>query len=130
MTDSTAAREEMVERQVAARGVRSERVLDAMRTVPREAFLPARLREFAYDDTPLPIAEGQTISQPYIVGLMAEALQLEGHEKILEIGAGSGYAAGVLGKIAATVYTIERIGVPLQPLPDTKLLKNFLGSRR
>ena len=76
------AREEMVERQISARGVRSRQVLNAMRRVPREAFLPGRLAEFAYDDTPLPIAEGQTISQPYIVAFMVEALDLKGGEKV------------------------------------------------
>ena len=81
-----------------------------MRKVAREAFLPENLREFAYEDSPLPIAEGQTISQPYIVALMAEALLLEGGEKVLEIGTGSGYAAAVLAEIAAEVYTVERIG--------------------
>ena len=103
-------RDEMVEHHIAARGVRSTRVLQAMRKVPREAFLPEDLREFAYEDSPLPIAEGQTISQPYIVALMAEALLLEGGEKVLEIGTGSGYAAAVLAEIAAEVYTVERIG--------------------
>ena len=104
------ARENMVERQVARRGVRSPLVLDAMRTVPREAFLPDSLREFAYEDSPLPIAEGQTISQPYIVALMTEALDLQGGEDVLEIGCGSGYAAAVLSRIARNVYTVERIG--------------------
>jgi protein-L-isoaspartate(D-aspartate) O-methyltransferase len=103
-------REEMVERNVAARGVRDEFVLGAMRKVPRELFLPKKLREFAYEDTPLPIAGEQTISQPYIVAFMAEALMLKGGEKILEVGAGSGYAAAVLSGIAADVYTVERIG--------------------
>ena len=103
-------RDEMVEHHIAARGVRSTRVLQAMRKVAREAFLPENLREFAYEDSPLPIAEGQTISQPYIVALMAEALLLEGGEKVLEIGTGSGYAAAVLAEIAAEVYTVERIG--------------------
>lgn len=78
----------MVERAIFARGVRSELVLNAMRKVPREAFLPAELQEFAYEDSPLPIAGGQTISQPYIVAFMSEALALEGGERILEIGAG------------------------------------------
>ena len=108
--DFAKLRDEMVERQVAQRGVRSHVVLDAMRTVPREAFLPEHLREFAYEDAPLPIAEGQTISQPYIVALMTEALALEGGEKVLEIGTGSGYAAAVLSRIAKDVYTVERIG--------------------
>ena len=100
----------MVEEAIFARGVRSELVLDAMRNVPREAFLPQRLREFAYEDAPLPIEGEQTISQPYIVAFMTEALALEGGERVLEIGAGSGYAAAVLSEIAGEVYTVERIG--------------------
>jgi protein-L-isoaspartate(D-aspartate) O-methyltransferase len=100
----------MVEHHIFARGVRSELVLEAMRTVPREIFLPPDLREFAYEDAPLPIDAEQTISQPYIVALMADALQLRGGEKVLEIGAGSGYAAAVLSEIASDVYTVERIG--------------------
>jgi protein-L-isoaspartate(D-aspartate) O-methyltransferase len=103
-------RDEMVKHHVAARGVRSGNVLEAMRKVKREAFLPTNLQEFAYEDSPLPIAEGQTISQPYIVALMVEALALEGGERVLEIGTGSGYAAAVLAEIAADVYTVERIG--------------------
>ena len=85
-------------------------VLEAMRSVPREEFLPDNLREFAYEDSPLPIAAGQTISQPYIVAFMVEALNLRGGERVLEIGAGSGYAAAILAQIAARVYSIERIG--------------------
>jgi protein-L-isoaspartate(D-aspartate) O-methyltransferase len=107
--DYTALRLEMVEDQVLARGVRSDKVLDAMREVPREQFVPEELREFAYEDSPLPIAAGQTISQPYIVAFMAEALNLHGGESVLEIGAGSGYAAAVLARIAGRVYTIERV---------------------
>jgi protein-L-isoaspartate(D-aspartate) O-methyltransferase len=103
-------RKEMVERNIVTRGVRDELVLEAMRKVPRELFLPKSLREFAYEDSPLPIAGEQTISQPYIVAFMAEALMLKGDEKILEIGAGSGYAAAVLSEIAAHVYTVERLG--------------------
>lgn len=103
-------RAQMLERHILHRGVRSEPVLAAMRSVPREAFLPPELREFAYEDTPLPIAEGQTISQPYIVAMMTEALELKGGEKVLEIGTGSGYAAAVLSRIARDVYTVERIG--------------------
>jgi nucleotide-binding universal stress UspA family protein len=95
-TSFPSLRKEMVTRDIAARGVRDELVLDAMRKVPRELFLPEKLREFAYDDTPLPIAGEQTISQPYIVAFMAEALMLKGGERVLEIGAGSGYAAAVL----------------------------------
>lgn len=108
--DYSRLREEMVDLQVAGRGVRSERVLEAMRKVPRERFLPQGVREFAYEDSPLPIDADQTISQPYIVAFMIEALALSGGEKVLEIGAGSGYAAAVLAEIAGEVYTIERIG--------------------
>jgi len=109
MSDYSKLRERMVKRQIAGRGVRSERVLKAMRKVPRERFLPRGQGVFAYDDSPLPIGDGQTISQPYIVAYMAECLALEGGEKVLEIGTGSGYAAAVLAEIAAEVYTIERI---------------------
>ena len=109
MADPTNLRNEMVERQIVARGIRSRLVLEAMRKVPREAFVPERLREFAYEDYPLPIAAGQTISQPYIVALMTEALGLKGGETVLEIGTGSGYAAAVLAEIAREVYTVERI---------------------
>ena len=108
-------RAQMVERNVTARGVQDELVVEAMRKVPRELFLPKNLREFAYDDSPLPIAGEQTISQPYIVAVMVEALLLKGGEKVLEIGAGSGYAAAVLSEIAGDVYTVERLG----PLADT-----------
>ncbi|MDX1623943.1 MAG: protein-L-isoaspartate(D-aspartate) O-methyltransferase [Gemmatimonadota bacterium] len=101
-------RRRMVESQIAGRGIRDPAVLDAMRTVPREAFIPEELAEFAYQDRPLPIAEEQTISQPYIVALMADLLELEPDDRVLEVGTGSGYAAAVLGRIAAEVYTIER----------------------
>jgi protein-L-isoaspartate(D-aspartate) O-methyltransferase len=110
MTDLSKLREDMVKNQIAARSIRSEAVLGALRKVPREAFLPERLREFAYEDSPLPIASGQTISQPYIVALMTDALDLAGGERVLEIGTGSGYAAAVLAEIAAEVYTVERLG--------------------
>jgi protein-L-isoaspartate(D-aspartate) O-methyltransferase len=99
----------MVRNHVAARGVRDELVLAAMAAVPRERFVPERVRELAYEDRPLPIAAGQTISQPYIVAFMVEALALRGGEKLLEVGAGSGYAAAVLAEIAKDVYTIERV---------------------
>jgi protein-L-isoaspartate(D-aspartate) O-methyltransferase len=105
-----ALRNEMVDRDIAARGVRDELVLGAVRKVPRELFLPEGLREFAYEDSPLPIGGEQTISQPYIVAFMAEALMLKGGESVLEIGAGSGYAAAVLSEIAAKVYSVERVG--------------------
>jgi protein-L-isoaspartate(D-aspartate) O-methyltransferase len=110
MNTASQLRENMVDHQIAARGVRSELILDAMRTVPREHFLPPDMQEFAYEDSPLPIDANQTISQPYIVALMVEALALSGGERVLEIGAGSGYAAAVLGRIAGDVYTVERIG--------------------
>lgn len=109
MTDYQKQRENMVRFQIARRGVKSQRVLDAMRSVPRERFLPSVRADFAYDDSPLPIGQGQTISQPYVVAFMADALELEGGEKVLEIGTGSGYAAAVLAEIVADVYTIERI---------------------
>ena len=101
-------RERMVERQLARRGIRDPAVMRAMRNVPRDRFVPADLVEFAYDDTPLPIEADQTISQPYIVALMADALELEPDDKALEIGTGSGYAAAILAEIAAEVFTIER----------------------
>ncbi len=110
MPDFEKLRRHMVENHIAARDIRSKLVLDAMSKVRREAFVPKELQEFSYEDTPLPIGEGQTISQPYIVALMTEVLLLNGGEKVLEIGAGSGYAAAVLGEIAGEVYSIERIG--------------------
>jgi protein-L-isoaspartate(D-aspartate) O-methyltransferase len=103
-----AERQRMVDRQIAARGIRDARVLAAMSRVPREKFLREGLAEFAYKDTPLPIESDQTISQPYIVAYMAEALGLKGGEKVLEIGTGSGYAAAVLAEMAGEVYTVER----------------------
>jgi protein-L-isoaspartate(D-aspartate) O-methyltransferase len=107
MADSSTARERMVRRHLAARGIQDPAVLAAMRSVPREAFLPAELAEFAYEDAPLPIAQGQTISQPYIVALMTELLELPSHARVLEIGTGSGYQSAVLGEMAAEVYSIE-----------------------
>ena len=88
-------------------GITDARVLRAMRKVPREAFVPADLRARAYEDNPLPIGEGQTISQPYIVAFMSELAALDGHERVLEIGTGSGYQAAILGELAREVYTIE-----------------------
>src|SRR6185503_8513655 len=108
LADLAALRDEMVSRQLQARGISDGRVLRAMREVPREEFVPPELVEFAYEDSPLPIFEQQTISQPYIVALMAEALELQPGDKVLEIGAGSGYAAAVLGRVAGEVWTIER----------------------
>lgn len=100
-------REDMVKTQIEARGVRDKRVLQAMRKVERHKFVPKKLRLLAYTDRPLPIGEGQTISQPYIVALMTEVLGLEGREKVLEVGTGSGYQAAVLAELCAHVYTIE-----------------------
>lgn len=108
MLDLTHERERMVERQVARRGVKNSYVLEAMRAVPRERFVPEGLREFAYEDTPLPIEAGQTISQPYIVGLMIEAADVRPGDNVLEVGAGSGYAAAVMSRIADRVYAVER----------------------
>jgi protein-L-isoaspartate(D-aspartate) O-methyltransferase len=103
-----ASRDEMVD-QIAAMGVRDARVLDVMRRVPRHEFVRAGERQAAYADAPLPIGEGQTISQPFIVAFMTEAALLRGGERVLEIGTGSGYGAAVLAEIAARVVTIERI---------------------
>ncbi len=108
MLDFATARHRMVHRQIEARGVRDPRVLAAMREVPREAFVPEGLQEFAYEDSPLPIEAGQTISQPFIVAEMIERLELEGGERVLDIGTGSGYAAAVLARIAGEVYSVER----------------------
>lgn len=108
MPDFAARRLRMVESQIAGRGIRDRPLLDAMRAVPREAFLPEALAEFAYDDTPLPIAEGQTISQPFIVALMIAAVRPTSGHRVLEIGTGSGYAAAILAEVAGEVYTVER----------------------
>lgn len=118
-------RNAMVEHQVVGRGVRDGLVLEAMRAVPREAFLPGYQRERAYEDGPLSIAAGQTISQPYIVAFMIEALALEGGESVLEIGTGSGYAAAVLAQIAGEVYTIERIEELATDASKTLLSLNY-----
>ncbi|QWV92541.1 protein-L-isoaspartate(D-aspartate) O-methyltransferase [Geomonas oryzisoli] len=104
-----ARKERMLSLHLVGRGIRDAAVLRAMREVPREAFLPPGLELFAYEDGPLPIQNGQTISQPYIVAYMIEALELQGTEKVLEIGTGSGYAAAVLSLCAAEVFTVERL---------------------
>jgi len=102
-------REEMVRQQIAARGISDPAVLEAMRKIPRHVFVSEALRDQAYGDFPLPIGEQQTISQPYIVAEMTQALQLTREDRVLEIGTGSGYQAAILGEIAYRVYTIERI---------------------
>src|SRR5437764_2412574 len=108
MLDLSRARNRMVDVQIARRGVRDRHVLDAMRRVQREAFVEPGFEEFAYEDGPLPIGEGQTISQPYIVALMIEAAEVKPGTSVLEIGAGSGYAAAVMSQIADLIYAIER----------------------
>jgi protein-L-isoaspartate(D-aspartate) O-methyltransferase len=99
----------MVKTQIAARGVKDERVLTAMRSLPRHLFIPAAYRDVAYSDCPLPIGKGQTISQPYIVAVMTELLAIQPEDRVLEIGAGSGYQAAILGRLAKSVISIERI---------------------
>src|SRR5687768_2208233 len=108
MADFAAEREKMVRQQIAGRGIKGPRLLDAFRAVPREAFVPEGVREFAYEDGPLPIGEEQTISQPYIVALMIETADVAPGDRVLEVGAGSGYAAAVMSRIADRVYAIER----------------------
>jgi protein-L-isoaspartate(D-aspartate) O-methyltransferase len=106
----TLAREQMVNDQIVPRRIRDERVLSAMRAVPRHRFVPLDLRHMAYADAPLPIGHRQTISQPYIVALMTDLLELKESDKVLEIGTGSGYQAAILAHLAHQVFTIERIG--------------------
>jgi protein-L-isoaspartate(D-aspartate) O-methyltransferase len=107
--DFVKLRKRMVDRQLAARDVRDEKVLDAMRKVPRHLFVPPAMRHLAYEDYPLPLSDGQTISQPYIVGLMTQALDIREGDKVLEIGTGSGYQAAVLACITDRVFTVEII---------------------
>ncbi len=117
-------RQRMVKEQIKARNISDQRLLDVMLRVERHFFVPAHLQSFAYEDRPLPIGEGQTISQPYIVALMTELLSLEGREKVLEIGTGSGYQAAVLAELTSDkVYTIEI----LEPLAQRsqKLLQDL-----
>lgn len=102
-------RHKMVEEQLKRRGIMDKNVLDVMETIPREVFVPELEKKYAYDDHPLPIGCNQTISQPYMVAIMTELLKLSGHEKILEIGTGSGYQTAVLSKLAKEVFTIDRI---------------------
>ncbi|NDV19740.1 protein-L-isoaspartate(D-aspartate) O-methyltransferase [Pseudodesulfovibrio sp. JC047] len=109
VVDPVRLRKRMVREQIQARGVNDSRVLEAMSTLPRHLFVEEALAYKAYSDSPLPIGEGQTISQPYIVALMSELLEIEPGMKILEIGTGSGYQAAVLGEMGAEVYTVERI---------------------
>ena len=101
------ANEQMIREQIVARGVRDVRVLDALRSVPRDLFVPRHYQRDAFEDTPLPLERGQTISQPYIVALMTELLQLRGDERVLEIGTGSGYQTAILARVARHVYSAE-----------------------
>jgi protein-L-isoaspartate(D-aspartate) O-methyltransferase len=107
--DSAVARAEMVEWQLRRRGIKNERVLAAMARVPRELFVPEGLRTHAYDDGALPIGQGQTISQPFVVATICSLLQVGGSERVLDVGTGSGYQAAVLAELAAEVITIERV---------------------
>ena len=108
------ARERMVRDQIEARGIKDKRLLNVMRKIPRHLFVEEALRDQAYNDYPLPIGEGQTISQPYIVALMTEALELKGQEKVLEIGTGCGYQTAILAELAQSVFTIERVPTLMQ----------------
>ena len=101
------ARDRMVHTQIAARGIKNQKVLDAVKKIPRHKFVPDNMLTHAYSDEPLPIGEGQTISQPYIVAYMTEALALQGRERVLEIGTGSGYQTAILAEIAHQVFTVE-----------------------
>ncbi len=107
--DLSEARERMVSEQLERRGIKDLRVLAAMRSVERDRFIPAEYAEHAYDDGPLPIGSSQTISQPYIVALMSEAAALDGNERVLEVGTGSGYQAAILSRLAPEIYSIESI---------------------
>jgi protein-L-isoaspartate(D-aspartate) O-methyltransferase len=109
MNDYLTARKMMVQRQLVSRGIKDRRVLAAMEEVPRHFFVDKAIWHEAYDDSPLPIGEGQTISQPYMVAVMTELLKLDGDEKVLEIGTGSGYQAAVLTRLCRWVYTVERL---------------------
>ena len=109
MEDYKTLREQMVDFQLVPRGIKDARVLEAMRKVPRHLFMPEAVRAYAYEDRALPIGEGQTISQPYMVAVMTELLDLKGKDKVLEIGTGSGYQTALLAELAAKVYTVERI---------------------
>lgn len=111
MSNFEKERNRMVDEQISARGVKDERVLAAMRKVPRHEFIPEAIRGMAYADNALPLGESQTISQPYIVALMTELLELKGSERVLEIGTGSGYQTAILAELCGKVYTVERIKI-------------------
>jgi len=117
------ARKRMVKKQIVRRGLRDERLLTAFESIPRHMFVPEEYQYAAYDDSPLPIGSSQTISQPYIVALMTDLLQLEGNERVLEIGTGSGYQAAILSMIAEEVHTVEYL--PELATTADKLLKEL-----
>jgi protein-L-isoaspartate(D-aspartate) O-methyltransferase len=132
-----AAREVMVREQIAARGIRDPRVLHAFLTVPRERFVPPDLAASAYEDTALPIAAGQTISQPYMVATMTDVLAVRGDERVLEVGTGSGYQAAILSRLADRVYTVERhrelserAQVVCHELGYTNIVYRLIGDRQ
>jgi protein-L-isoaspartate(D-aspartate) O-methyltransferase len=125
--DWAAERCEMVERQIGARGIRDARVLDAMLRIPREQFIPEENRHLSYADDPVQIGFGQTVSQPYMTALMCECLELKGTESVLEVGAGCGYHAAVLGALAARVVSLE-IVPELAAVAECNLAKTGLGT--
>ena len=125
--DWAAERREMVERQIKARGIRDARVLDAMLRIPRERFIPEEYRHLSYGDDSVEIGFGQTISQPYMTALMSECLELTGAESVLEVGAGCGYHAAVLGALAARVISLE-IVPELAAVAESNLAKTGLGA--
>ncbi len=102
-------RDQMVEHQIKKRGINNPKLLKVMKKIPRHLFVPKNMKSFAYEDRPLPIGNGQTISQPYMVAIMTDILELKGNEKILEIGAGSGYQAAILSKLSKKVISVERV---------------------
>ena len=116
-------RENMIQDQIISRGIKDKKVLDALRKVPRHIFVDESYKNSAYDDRPLPIGHGQTISQPYIVALMTESLDLSGNEKVLEIGTGSGYQVAILAEISREVYTVEIVTSLYQK--NKELLKKY-----
>jgi protein-L-isoaspartate(D-aspartate) O-methyltransferase len=130
MLDETASRRlAMVERQIVSRGIGDERVLAAMRRVPRHEFVPAALRDEAYDDRPLPIGEGQTISQPFIVAAMTELARIQPGSRVLEVGTGSGYGAAVAHEVAGAVYTIEIVEPLARAAAETLARLGYRGAQ-
>ena len=122
-----AVRLRMVEEQLRARGLRDERLLAAFQKVPRHQFVPPEALRQAYEDHPLPLGAGQTISQPYIAALMIDALQLQGHERVLEIGTGSGYQTAILAELALDVFSVERLPELLQTAATRLLSLGYLN---